>query len=546
MKSKAFKLGIGILSLLCAWGLSAQEVEHPESENYIRGIKALENDSLELAMTYFIQELGEHPDNGYALAHMAAIQSKGSECGAALATVNVAMQHIPLEDKEYRSYVYATRAHVYLQLADTTEALNDLTQAIQNVPDMTSLYEIRAQLYYEQGNYVRSDADYQRIIDLDESGAMGYMGLGRNAKVQGHYEEAIRRFDYVNKLYPNDDLPYAFRSDCYIAMKQYDQALDDVISALDIDHGDKAFYNLLLLGDSAFILTVNKLKVQKMKDPMSRYWAYDLGVIFERAQKYREAIPYYEESFALDYDALDAYRLAICYERLGDFDSALRYCDHAISLDEEKSQYLYLKAYLLDHAGRSDEAIETVSECIAREPDDEVAYYARGWFEEHTGKLQAAIEDFTITITLAPTYAYAYLNRGVLYMRMGEQARAEENFRKVIELETEPEKAECAFYAYYYLGDKDTAIAWLNKVLEKGDEGSYYEAACLYAEMGKPEKALDYLRKSLQRGFRRFAHIHRDRMLDSIRNLPAFKELLREYEAIHAKEVSSSFVAPPK
>ena len=110
------------------------------------------------------------------------------------------------------------------------------------------------------------------------------------------------------------------------------------------------------------------------------------------------------------------------------------------------------------------------------------------------------------------------------------RARAEEDFRKVIELETEPENAECAFYAYHYLGDKATAIAWLNKALEKGDEGVYYDAACLYAEMGEPKKALNYLRESLLRGYRRFAHIRRDRMLDSLRKLPAYKELLKEYE----------------
>ena len=544
MKLKTVKLFTGMLSLLCACGLSAQESNRIESEYYTQGLTALENDSLELAMTYFTQELEEHPDNGYALAHMAVIQYRAAEYGYALAAVNEAIESIPLEDKEYRSYIYITRAHVYLQLADTTKALCDLEQAIQNVPDESRLYETRAQLYYDQGNYAQSDADYQRMIDLDESDAMGYMGLGRNAKAQALYEEAIRQFDYVNKLYPNYDQPYAFRSDCYIAMKQYDLALDDVICALDLGHGDKAFSNLLLLADSAFTLTVNKLKVQKMRKPEAHYFAYDLGVIHERAKKYREAIPFYEESFALDDDAADAYRLAHCYEQLGDFNSALRFCDQAILLDAEENRYLHLKACLLDFAGRSEEAIKAMSEYITLESDQALAYYARGWFEEHTSKSQAAIDDFTISIALDPTYAYAYLNRGVIYMRMGEQTRAEEDFRQVIRLETVPEKAECAYYAYFYIGDKETAIAWLNKVLEKGDEGDYYDAACLYAEMGEQKKALNYLRESLHRGFRRFAHIRRDRMLDNIRNLPAFKELLKEYEAIHAEEIKLSYVLP--
>ena len=188
MKRKTVKLFTGMLSLLCACGLSAQEANRLESENYTQGLTALENDSLELAMTYFTQELEEHPDNGYAYAHMAVIQYRAAEYGNALAAVNEAIESIPLEDKEYRSYIYVTRAHVYLQLADTTQALCDLEQAIQNAPDESRLYETRAQLYYDQGNYAQSDADYQRMIDLDESDAMGYMGLGRNAKAQALYE----------------------------------------------------------------------------------------------------------------------------------------------------------------------------------------------------------------------------------------------------------------------------------------------------------------------------------------------------------------------
>lgn len=536
MIRNSVRLCVCLLALLSAFCVSAQEVKRPDSENYQLGEKAMNEDSLLLAAEYFLKEVDEHPDNGYAYAHLAAVYCRANQYGTALSVVKLALQHIPSEDKQYRAYAYLARAHAYLQLADTTLALSDFEQAIQNVPEESQLYEKRAQLYYEQGNYTLSDADYQRMIDLDESDEMGYMGLGRNAQVQGHYEEAIRRYSYVNKLYPNYDQPYAFRSDCYIALKQYDKALDDVISALDLDHGDKAFTNLLELADSAFTLTVNKLKVQKLKNPEAHYLAYDLGVIYERAKHYREAIPYYEESFALDYDAADAFRLAVCYERIGLYEKGLQYCEQAISLDDQEDRYFYLKAVLLDNVGRSEEAILVMNEYIARVPDHADAFYTRGWFEEQTGKSQAAIDDFTTCITLDPSNAYVYLNRGVICMRMGERARAEEDFRRVIELETEPENAECAFYAYHYLGDKATAIAWLNKALEKGDEGVYYDAACLYAEMGEPKKALNYLRESLLRGYRRFAHIRRDRMLDSLRKLPAYKELLKEYEEKQKEE----------
>lgn len=107
----------------------------------------------------------------------------------------------------------------------------------------------------------------------------------------------------------------------------------------------------------------------------------------------------------------------------------------------------------------------------------------------------------------------------------------------MIKQEIDPDDAECAYYAYFFLGDKETALEWLNKSLEQGEKAAYYDAACLYAQMGEPERAIDHLRECLKRGFRRFKHIRRDRMLDAIHDLPAFDELLKEYEAIHEKEV---------
>lgn len=45
--------------------------------------------------------------------------------------------------------------------------------------------------------------------------------------------------------------------------------------------------------------------------------------------------------------------------------------------------------------------------------------------------------------------------------------------------------------------------------------------------MGEKDKAIEYLQKSLEAGFRRFVHISRDRDLDNIRNTNEFKSLIK-------------------
>ena len=467
------------------------------------------------------------------------MRNYNEEFGRALTAANVAVKKIPSKDKEYKAFAYGTRAQVYLNLEDTIQALKDYSQAINIVPDDDRFYNQRAQVYYEQGKYDLADKDYLKMISLKEGDVMGYMGIGRNANAQKRYEDAIKQFDYVVKLEPNYSSAYSFRAESYIGLKKYNEAIDDVISALGIDRDRKAFYELQELADSAFEQTVAKLKVQKIKEPNEQSWDYDLGIVYERAAKYNKAIAYYKESLEKESNIITASRISSCYDDLGDYDKALEYCNQAIALDSVKANYLYEKANILDNAGRTQEAIKTMSDYIANTPDEPAGYYQRGWFKDHFGDIEGALEDYTMAITLQPNVAYAYLNRGVLYRLKGENAKAESDFKQVVRLDSIPEEAECSFYAYYYLGQKDKAIEILNTILDKDKKGNCYDAACLYSVMGEKEKALSYLRQSLEDGYRRFAHIKRDRDLNNIRNTEEFKVLLKEFEEKHLQEIAA-------
>lgn len=530
-----------ILSILvlCSSAMLADNIKRPDSYNYSRGVEAINNNNAEEALDYLNKEINEHPDNGYAFAWIALVRNFNEEFGRALTAANIAVKKIPSKDKEYKAFAYGTRAQVYLNLEDTIQALKDYSQAINVMPDDDRLYNQRAQVYYEQEKYDLADKDYQKMISLKAGDVMGYMGIGRNANAQKRYGDAIKQFDYVVKLDQNYSSAYSFRAESYIGLKKYNEAIDDVITALGIDKDRKAFYELQELADSAFEQTVAKLKAQKIKEPNEQSWAYDLGVVYERAAKYNKAIAYYKESLEKESNIITASRISSCYDDLGDYDKALEYCDQAIALDSVKSDYLYQKANILDNAGRSKEAIRVMGEYIANNPDMAEGYYRRGWFEDHSGNVEEAIEDYTMAITLQPNVAYAYLNRGVLYRLKGENAKAETDFKQVVRLDSIPEDAECSFYAYYYLGQKDKAIEVLNTALDKDKKGNCYDAACLYSVMGEKEKALSYLRQSLEDGYRCFAHIKRDRDLNNIRNTEDFKVLMKEYEEKHLQEIAA-------
>ena len=221
--------------IVCSSVLHADNIKRPDSYNYTRGVEAIQNNNIDEALDYLNKEISEHPDNGYAFAWVSLVRIYNEEYGRALTAANAAIKKIPSKDKQYKAFAYSTRGSVFLNLEDTIQAVKDFTQAIALTPEDDRLYNARAQVYYEQGKYDLADNDYRKMISLKEGDIMGYMGIGRNANAQKRYDDAIKQFDYVNKLAPSYSSAYSFRAESYIGLKKYNEAIDDVIIALGID-----------------------------------------------------------------------------------------------------------------------------------------------------------------------------------------------------------------------------------------------------------------------------------------------------------------------
>lgn len=509
----------------------SQDIKRPDSYNYTRGFEALENNKTEEALEYFNKEIKENPKNGYAFVWIASVRNYQEEYGRALTAANLAVKHIPKKDNVYKSFAHTTRAEIYIELDEKVKAYKDYSSAIDYTPDDEDIYEKRAQLYYEEERYDLADKDYRKIISLDAGSVMGYMGLGRNANQQKQYDDAIVQYDYALKLANDYSSGYSFRAESYAGLHKYNEAIDDIIKALDLDYDEKAFYLMFQVADSAFMPLAAKLKVQSVKSPTNGYWPYCLGLIYEKNKQYKKAIEHYKTSLQKDDVAITAYQIASCYEELGDFSAALEQIDYAIKLDSTDYKYIIHKADLLYEAGKSHEAILQLNKFVNRYPEYYHGYYRRGFYKDNTKDVDGALEDYSMAIALDPTYAYAYLGRADMYKEKGNTSMSIADYKKVIEIDTIPQSSACAQYAYLEIGQKEEAIDFMNKIIaeDTNDAGNYYDAACLYSRMGENDNALEALKTSLEKGFSRFNHIDNDDDLNGIRNLLMFKELVQQY-----------------
>ena len=533
------QLLISAIAMMLSVGLMAQDVKRPDSYNYNRGVEAIQNNNMDEGIEFLQKELAENPKNGYAYGWLTAVHSAKGEHGAALNLVNQCIKFVPKKDKEWKAYGHFMRASIYLNLEDTVKALADYAEAMKFNPENQGLYEERGQLYYDMKEYALGDLDYQKLCELNPGGIMGYMGLGRNAEAQGKHEEAIKQFDYAIKLANDYSLGYSFRAESLIGLKKYHEAVDDVIKALEIDRDGKAFNLLEDIIEYAFTPLVAKLKIQCTKNPNNGYWPYCLAVVYQEKGQYKKALEQYLISFEKEGNDIAAYYAACCHEELGDFQSALQYIDYAIELDSTDNDYIIQKADLLYEIGKTDEAIAQMGVYISRVPEYFGGYYRRGFFKDNTQAYDGAIEDYSMAIALVPDFAHSYLGRADMYLEKGEKELAMADYQKVVELDTVPNSYSCAPYAFFQLGREEEAVAFMDKIIEKDNENAenYYNKTCLYTLMGRKEEAIEALRISFEKGFRRFSHIDKDNDLDGLRDLPEFQHLIDEYKRIYEQEI---------
>ncbi len=501
------------------------------------GVKEYEAKNITEALKVFQDVISMDPFNEKANVYIGNIRKNNQEYGLALTALNrVISSENTKRTPGAMWYAYDMRSDIYLLMGDTINAINDLTQGINTIPDNIMPHSImlykRAQLNFELKNYEQSDADYQKLKAYDEGVITGYVGMGRNAYAQGRFEDALNQYNLAIKLAPNDAEPYRFRAQTFLALKKYNEASDDIIKSLAIDKdNDFAHYLMINSDKSLYPFLKVKLQVKANKDKNDSDWYFYLGQLSEENNQYKEAIDYYKKSYNIENTSVCLKNISDCYYILGNYDEALKFIDKAISIAPDDDYLIEEKGNILNEMGRRDEAIKMLDAFIDKNPDYAYGYYLRGWVKDEKGDNRGAIDDYTYSIVLDPEYTYAYIGRGQNYEKLGEIELAKADYYKVIELEPEPVENSCAQYAYLFLGEKDKAIDFMNRYLEK-DDGGEYDAACFYSLMGDSKKALFYLEQAFEHGFRRFAHIAVDSDLDNVRELPKFKELIAKYKKI--------------
>lgn len=542
---KRFTIIILVLAAALAQPLWAKDVKRPNSYNFLRGVELYDDDNYESAATYFEKELEQNPKNGYAHLYSGLLAEYNEDISQALQWAGTALKYLPKKDPEYVAYALLLRARCYEALEQDDKAIQDMEQAAALQPDMTRVHSQMAEFYYKRDEYAKSDASFQRLVELEPGDVFGYMGLARNANEQKNYGEALKQLNYVLKLDPTYHRGYTFRSEANFGIKKYNDAVDDLITALKIEPDLKAMVLLYALADSAFTPLSVKLKVQARKDPTNALWPQCLGMINMNQNHYQQAIESFKDALKIEDDDYSSSCLASCYHSLGDEKNALLAINKVIENDSTDYSALEMRSNIYDMLGDRQKALEDLNTIIADNPDADAPYINRAFLQYMYRNYDAAIDDFNTAMVFTDDSALVALNRGRVLMEMKRTDEAMADFRLAQSIYEAAEYNDSTMptsmlYVYHFVGDDNRAAELINKMRasQPDDMSNTYEYACVYSLMGRTDDALQMLRRSLELGSRSFTHIDRDPDLVPLRNLPEYQALIKQYKEIHQNELA--------
>jgi len=295
-------------------------------------------------------------------------------------------------------------------------------------------------------------------------------------------DPVLVRLDELNREIRSDPLnsdAFKDRAVFYYENEEYNEALKDIVSALEID-STKAEYFVIIsdvylgLGkldlsvislDKAIILDPNNTKAylrmaensivfrdyKKALDYIDKVIqinsleskAYFLrGVIFIENQDTIRGIRNFQKAIDVNQDYMEAhYQLGMLYA-LKKNNLAIDYFNNVLNIEPENIEVLYYLAMFYQQTDDYENALKIYESILSKEPKFYYATFNIGFINlVFTKDFDVAIEYFTKTLEVNPDYGEAYYNRGFAYELLKDVENSRNDYKRTLELLPNYDKA---------------------------------------------------------------------------------------------------------
>ena len=442
------------------------------------------------------------------------------------------------------------RAQAENDLEQYQKAIEDETAAIVADPNNSDAYWNRGIAYGNSDMYQLAVNDYTKAMlffkDNNKSLSTLYDNRGINERRLKLYQQAIDDHTKAIALNSKNGDAYWHRGIAYNNNHQYQLAIDDYTTAM--------FYNQEDLEDLATLYknrAVNKRLLKQYKEAINDfntslqlnpkngdiYW--DRGLTYQYNSDYQlaindfnSAIPYYTSD---KNDQATLYNnMAINASALHQASQALAYVSKAIELNPQNGYFYWSRGNIYSQTGKCQEAIDDFNKAMFFYKDKNellAALHSENASNFYILKQnQQVIDECNSAIALNPNALSPYFTRGKIYLkRIVNKEKAFQDFNKVIALDTS--KASVSYiFSQLYIGHADLAMQKLQEQVLKtvsSDDvlNHYYNIACMFSIMNKPDEANTYLKKAIEAGYSK-DFVANDEDFDNIRKTPDYIALM--------------------
>lgn len=203
-----------------------------------RHIKAEQWRQAEDFLLQAIRSEPSNPSNSLLLSNIATIQRRQGRLNEAIRNYSMAIDLTP-----NAVTLLHNRAAVYILLDSISLAQADYERIMMiDESDVESRYT-HGMLALNTGDTKTAQKDFDDILRINPNSGMAKQGQGYLHKHAGEYEKAAQCFSEVIKVRPTATL-LANRADCYLTTKRLNDASLDIANALELDPDDPYIYIL--------------------------------------------------------------------------------------------------------------------------------------------------------------------------------------------------------------------------------------------------------------------------------------------------------------
>ncbi len=143
---------------------------------------------------------------------------------------------------------HSARGVTYGQLGQLDNAITDLTTALDNSKEDSSIWIARGRAFFNKREYDRAMLDLAEAIKLDPKNSIPLNLMGKNHFMLANYDIALKFFGEAIKLDPNHYNAFVNRATTYYRTNKLPEAMKDVNSAyLMLPPGDSRGRGLVQL-----------------------------------------------------------------------------------------------------------------------------------------------------------------------------------------------------------------------------------------------------------------------------------------------------------